>query len=263
MPTVVISHSQALVACLVAAALRLYFPSRNLKILVVETVDTSLSSQPYCGISKLSNQRLVHGEFFKHAFFQGVLKPSLSFLASIQLHTIGGPQHPDFPQNQHTIRAQGGLPDQHLALIYHPQLLLHRLRQAILADPLVTFLSVQSRNAVTQIRADIYITFTPGEGNNRTENLDLAAHSCLCPVEGLSAPILWLPLFKASAKMFEAIFTHSVAGPVVEIHTVNLNYNENSFASRHDLNHGIKACDYVLLFMDGVSAQLGLVPSRL
>lgn len=263
MPTVVVSHSQALAAYLVAASLRLYFPSRNFKIIVVESLDTNLTSQPYCGISTVSNQRLVHGEFFKNAFFRGVLQSALSFLGSIQIHSLGRTEHPDFPQNQHGIRATIGLPDQHIALLYHPQILLHRLRQSLLADPLVTFLSVPNRNAVSQVRADLYITFAPGEGNNKMDNLDLTAHSCLCPVEGLSAPVLWLPLFKATTQMFEAIFTNTLSSSVLEIHTVNLNNNEICFASRYDLNHGIKACDYVLLIMDGLAARLGLVPSML
>lgn len=276
MPTVIISHRLSLVGCLVAAALRLYFQARNLKIIVVESLDTSFTSQPFCGISTISNQRLAYNAFLQRAFFQGLLAPSLTFLESIQIHN-SPLSRPEFPNSQHKVLACLGLPAQFLALVYHPQVLLNSLRQSLSADPLITFLSVLDRGAIAQLQGDCYINFSPGEYNNKTENLDLAAHSCLFPMElrqqlvllllQQAPPMLWLPSFKASTQMFEAIFTSTAsstrASLNIEVHSVNLNIHENSFASRYDLNHGIKACDYVLQLMESLATRLGLVPSRL
>lgn len=270
MPTLVVSHKLSLMGCLVAAALRLYFQARNLKIIVVETLDTAFSSQPYCGISAISNQRLVHSAFLQRAFFHGVLPQALTFLDLIQILNLTQTR-PEFPNASQKIRASLGLPALYLAVVYHPQLLLSVLRQTLLLDPLVTFLSVQSGSSLSQIPGDCYINFALGEGNNKTGNLDLAAHSSLCPVELVPEnrhqmpPVLWLPSFKASTQMFEAMFTSSTLHSFrqIEIYTINLNANENTFASRYDLNHGLRACDYVLLLMEPLAAPLGLVPVRL
>ncbi|QRG40474.1 hypothetical protein FDK38_004952 [Candidozyma auris] len=274
MPTIVVFHNSSLVGCLVAAALRLHFTARHLKIIVVEALETSLTRQPYCGISTISNGKLHHREFMQRALLQGVLARSVTYLDSIHISECSASRHPEFPNAQHIFRARVGSPNQFFALVYHPQELLRSLRSSLLQDPSVTFLSVVDPSSVGAIQADCYIIFTPGENNNKRDNLDMAAHSSLCSVELVQShrraqmpPMLWLPSFKAATQMFDAIFTSAISptskGVNVDIHAINLNIDENKFASRYDLNHGLKACDYVLQLVDSLATSLGLVSVHL
>ena len=250
MTTIFVSHRSALVAYLVAAALKLHYRHRTLRIVIVELFDksTPTDNRPYCGTSTVSNLRLARWSFLHKMLLAQVLAPLLLFAESVRVHETGPPRlSPDKPiwAQYLTVVALRGNPERFLALFYLPQLLERTLAVFLAESPNVSFLSVQSYQSIPSVirsmsrntgagSPDIWLHFGTGDVNNRSSNLDILASSTLCGLAfkngehssnswkrtgGLSFDInralpnavLWLPLFKGAAGMFsEPIFLQQV-----------------------------------------------------
>lgn len=283
MTTFVISHRSTLVSYLVATALRLYYRQRTIRIVIVEIFDRNLKDiRPWCGVSTVSNPRMLHHGFLCEAIVAEVLGQHLGFMDSIQIRDSAQRFAPELPAQGLRISAHPGTPRQYLALLYHPAVVAGVLR-GFLAGANVSFTSVLSESAILDVVRHLgpvcWINFARGDLDNRHMDVDMLVHSQLTAVEysansrtKYSGPLslLWLPRFRADTKMFsEAIFTSELRSlgksSVLTVHAINLNIYENDFSLRHDLLHGLKASDYVLQMVDQmvVSQNLDVIPHRL
>lgn len=302
MTTIFVSHRSALVAYLVAAALKLHYRHRTLRIVIVELFDksTPTDNSPYCGASTVSNLRLSRWPFLQSALLIQVLSLVVTFAESIHLHERGpqmlSPELPVWAQKRKVVAGIGN-PDRFVGVFYLPQ----RVEQALVAflteNHTVSFMSVQSHHSLASVirnmsrssadvSADVWLHLGREDINNRTANinqianLDILASSTMCGLEvaggqnralnhevflfnqgvqGFPSPstVLWLPLFKSAAHMFnEPIFhqqMHFDRNFVnVSVAPINLNVHEETFLSRHDLFYGLKMCSYVLDAIDNM-----------
>lgn len=258
MPTIMISHFSQLVSYLTAISIRLKYSNRFLRIVIVEPPEHKASRipKPWCGISTISNSRIGNSSHVRELLRE--ISQFLVFVDSLQIRQNHQRKSPDLPL--HGTHFAGTIGDlaQNFAIIYHPDILVARMRQILLSYGSVTFLSPLQELSASFSYDTCIVAFSAGEVNNRRTNLQIGAVSLLCSasLDGRkAAPILWMPLFKAQVQLFDAIFTDTVArlsasSIRVDIHTINMNNLENMFASAYDLGHAIKAADYVLGLVD-------------
>lgn len=202
MTTIFVSHRSALVAYIVAAALKLYYRHRTLRIVIVELFDKASAisdNRPYCGVSTISNLRLAYWPFLHSVLLTQVLAGSVEFAESVQVHECGPtsritPELPVWAQFL-TVVARRGDASHFLALFYLPQVLESALFAFLAESPNVSFMSVQNHQTVPAVIdrvsrflqaeafSDLWLHFGTGAINNRTTDLDILASSRICGLQ--------------------------------------------------------------------------------
>lgn len=307
MTTIFVSHRSAFVTYLVAAALKLHYRHRTLRIVIVEFFDksTPTDNRLYCGVSTVSNFPLDKWPFHTVLLAQ-VLALVLTFVDSVHVHASGAerltPELPIWAQSR-TVVARVGDARRFLALFYQPQRVEQALATFLAESPNVTFMSVQSQQSLPSVienlsrrtgkgHADVWLDLDSSSKTIRMDNgavnLDILANSTMCGLQlingrnraighyfsqanrsFLSPNVLWLPLFKAGANIVEPKFHQQIQNlrhiVSLSVTPVNLNVQQETFASRHDLLYGLKMSHYVLEAVDNMLKQynLNLVPHRL
>lgn len=267
MPVIVVAHTSALVAYVVAAALRLSH-GRRASIVIVEVFDKRTlphAVRPWCGASTVLNRRIASWPFLRDALLAGVLGSCVVFLDSVHVRDYGDQRAaftPDLPFWHQRLRlvVRQGPPAASLAVLYEPAQVVAALRLFLLSCANVSFTSVASAAAiplvVQQLRAQhagvVLVDFVEPQP---ALDLDVLVNTRLSAVESSNArmphAVLWLPMFRGAAGIFnEAIFTSTLArsGSVLHMHveTMNMKVADRAFALRFDLLHALKASDYVL-----------------
>lgn len=267
-------------------------------------ISTPTDNRPYCGASTVSNFRLDKWPFHTELMAQ-VLGLVVTFVDSVHVHACGPERlTPDLPvwAQSRKVVARIGDAQRSLALFYLPQRIERALVVFLAQSSNVTFMSAQSHQSLPSVirnlsrkagkgHADVWLDL--GSSNrtnvmdNRMVNLDFLASSTKCglqlingrnranahhlPVNQsfLSPNVLWLPLFKSAANINEPKFHPRIqyARDIVSLSVTpaNLNDQEETFASRHDLLYGLKMSYYVLEAVDNMLHRynLNIVPHRL
>lgn len=276
MTTFIINHPCRFTGYLIALSLRIKYSSRFIRIYIMESPMASPNSMPlpWCGVSTISNARLIHKQFLHEEIIGKALAEVLIFVASVQIRGSGQSlTSPDLPRHRSHFSGTVGQFAHHVALLYHPDIVVAALRRALLALAGVTFLSqLHDLSLLTTVNDDVTcaVVFASGESNNKRVDMALAALAVISSATMANmpiAPVLWMPLFRGHTQMFDAIFSNTVTRTGrnairVDIFTINMNAAENAFASAHDVSHAVRAADHVLATVEHV-AELSVGPAKL
>ena len=208
MVLIVINHKCLLASYVIAYALLKYFNRlRDLKILIIES--RSNFNRPWCGINTINDFRLKNREFFHHLLFQDLIvsDPYILALKSVnQTHHLPDLYNMDSPiygqhQGLNVILNDKNHLNSIIGLIYHPDLLISRLKMQLFASNKVNFISSISIPASLKQLGEksIVLNFDMVP----TMNIDLVTHSNLV-FTNLATPkhLLWLPRFSSSTNLY-------------------------------------------------------------
>lgn len=304
MTVIVISHSSTFTSYLIAFSIFLYYHSKSrfLKIFVVELNTNNLNKtnhdvKPWCGVSTLNNLRFdSHENFFNHLISQILLLPEIGALAlhlvSISTDELRKPVNMDIPIRSQNNVIHASITDNFLnavGLIYHPIVLMNRLRFLMARTNKVVFMTLARNLSLDDLLHNIQriekhenvisLDFTI-EQTGPMNKFDYFIHSNLVGVRyknpgiilNLKPPnfIVWLPMFRGSLGLSGyGSYRHQVSfqdriiniklSPVVD------NALENQVIPELDLFHGLKISDYTLRIIENIISvgKISLITNRL
>ena len=305
MVVLVISHTSTFTSYLIAFSILLYYRSRirSIKIIVVELNAINLNKtnhdiKPWCGVTTLNNLHFHNHNFvFNHFLFGTLLLSELGMLA-LKLVNISRriannrPLNMDIPLNSQNEVVQVSLSDSKLntvGLIYHPIIIMNKLRFAMSSTNKVVFTSLASNlninELIDSIRKsepfeDVISLDYTDEEPERMNNFDFLIHSNLLNVEYVNlgkkisrkppSYILWLPKFRGHlgipgyGPIHHQINRHS-NHTRINIMMRNNNSLNDKIVIDIDLLSGLKLADYTLKIIDQMinMGNISLITNRL
>lgn len=305
MVVLIISHTSTFASYLIAFSIFLYYRSRrrSMKIIVVELNAINLNKtnhdiKPWCGVTTLNNLHFDNHVFVFNHFLFGTLLLSEFGMLALKLVNISRriannrPLNMDIPPNSQNDVIQVSLSDTKsntVGLIYHPILIMNKLRFIMSSTNKVVFTSLASNLNINELLdsiktsepfEDVISLDYTDEEPEPMNNFGFLIHSSLMNVEYMNSRtkisrkppsyILWLPKFKGHLGI-------PGYGPIQ--HQINRHHthtrinimmrNNNSLNDKIvidiDLLSGLKLADYTLKVIDQMInlGNISLITNRL
>lgn len=307
MTIIVISHTSTFASYLIALSIFLYYQSRSrvIKIIIVEVKSNNLNKtnndlKPWCGVNTLSHLRFENPEFMlKYILQQILLQPDFSVLRmnliNITKNENARITNMDLPPNSQTNVIQASLSDgltNIVGLVYHPILLMNKLRHTLVNTNKVVFTSLGHRQSLEDIVRGI-ISMEPYQDvilldyltikSTSMINFDFLIHSNLNNIQYLNlinlnkrppSYMLWIPQFRAQ---FGPSTSNSLRYKVsrqptpekrftkINIHPVEFNTLEEEVMLEIDLFYGLRLGDFTLKAVEEMvnMGKINLITHRL
>ena len=305
MVVLVITHTSTFASYLIAFSIFLYYRSRrrSMKIIVVELNTINLNKtnhdiKPWCGVTTLNNLHFDNHDFvFNHFLFGTLLLSELGMLA-LKLVNISTriankrPLNMDIPLNSQNNVIQVSLSDTKantVGLIYHPILIMNKLRFIMSSTNQAVFTSLASNLNINELIDSIKksepfedvisLDYIYGE-TEPLNNFGFLIHSNLMNVEYMNpgmqiskkppSYILWLPKFRGHlGTPGYGPIQHQINRHPTHTRINIMMKNDNSLNDKLvmdiDLFSGLKLADYTLKVIDQMInlGNISLITNRL